>query len=155
MDRPLRVHVCNIVFESLLIWTQKSKYWILSLWKVFHQFLVTFRFKLVSTTLERLRNTVWWGLEQNWTPIQLHLVLFWLKNCSESKFSHMEFNAAQHKNCLFVRNFRSNEWREKFAEQHKPTALLFWSFTEPETKFCTTKFKNLGSSIFRFLCSNE
>ena len=45
------------------------------------------------------------------------------------------------KNWLFITISSSAECREKFTKQHEQTVLVFWSFSEPETKFWTTNYR--------------
>ena len=127
------------------------KYGFLYIWRFsinFCRLLVGFRFKLFSTTLKLVRSEVLWGFEKNWTPIQLCLVYVVAKSCSESKFCYVEL---MYKKWLFATNISSAECRGKSAKQHKQTVLAFWSFTEPETKFRTTKFKNYWNPYLNIL----
>ena len=114
--------------------------------KVFHQVLVAFRFKLVSTTLKLLGNKVLWGFGKNWTQIHRYIteVLFLLQR--KTVLNHIlpweDMTVLTKKNWLFITISSSAECREKFTKQHEQTVLVFWSFSELETKFWTTKFTN-------------
>ena len=142
------MHVRNFVLKNDHAWVKMFKYGFLHIWGFsinFCRLLVGFRFKLFSTTLKLLRSEVLWGFEKNWPPIQLCLVHVVAKSCSESKFCYVEL---MYKKWLFATNISSAECRGKSAKQHKQTVLAFWSFTEPETKFWTTKFENIGFCSF-------